>query len=392
MANYDASTIIKAAYAQATGASAIDDLSVKDIIDQGVASGSFQNSREPFTKALIEQCARSFFTDASYTNNYEDPFFVDSRRFGSVVQVLSVEAPEAKANPAWRALTSGSSTVGSYTVVLPTINSKIYAKTDSYAIDVTITNEQWDDAIRSEEELTALVDYIFVSINNAVLQHKEDYLAMQRATFIALKLKAQADLSNTGLHVVELRAAYNAARGKNITTAAAFLADADAMRWASKTIMLYADYIKKQSTLFNVPGKVKFVPDDRLVLEVNTDFERTIEEVALSDTFHDEMVRMTNYHTVPFWQAQKDANSVLDFTATTSIDVLLDTNDEVSKTGVVAFMADKYALMHTIRSERVASQYFDIDALTLYSFQHRDSYMCNTDLPALVFTLEDASV
>lgn len=391
MANYDASSIINAAYAQVTGSSAIDDLNVEDIIDAGTASNLFTTSREPFTKALIEQCAKTFFTDADYTNNYEDPFFVDSRRFASVLQVISVESPAAKENPAWRSLTSGSSTVGSYTVVIPTITSKLYASTDSYAIDICITNEQWNDSVRSADELRQLVDYIFVAINNAVLQHKEDLLAMQRAKFLALKIQAQNDVSNTGLHVIELRAAYNAARSKNITTAAAFMADADAMRWAAKTIMLYADYIKKQSTLFNVPGKVKFVPSDRLVLEVNTGFERSIEEVALSDTFHDELVRMTNYHTVPYWQAQKDADSTLDFTATTSIDVDLDNKTEISQSGIVAFMADKYALMHTIRSERVASQYFDIDALTLYSFQHRDSYMCNTDLPALVFTLEDAS-
>lgn len=391
MANYDASTIIKAAYAQVTGASAIDDLNVEEIIDAGKDSSLFNTQREPFTKALIEQCAKFFFTDESYTNNYEDPFFTDARRFASVLQVISVEAPEVKDNPAWRALTSGSSTVGSYTITLPSISSKVFASTDSYSIEVCISNEQWDDAVRSADELQQLVDYIFMSINNAVLQHKEDLLSLQRAKFMALKIQAQADVSNTGVHVIELRSAYNAARGKSIATKEAFLADADAMRWASKTIMLYADYIKKQSVLFNVPGKVKFVPNDRLVLEINTGFERSLEEVALSTTFHDDLVRMTNYHTVPYWQAPKDADSTLDFTATTSIDVKLDKDTEISQSGIVAFMCDKMGLMHCIRSERVGSQYFDIDALTLYSFQHRDSYMCNTDLPAIVFTLEDPS-
>lgn len=389
MANYDASTVLAAAYAQVTGASALDDLNVEDIIDRGTASSLFQTQREPFTKALIEQCAKMFFTDASYMNNYEDPYFVDSRRFASVLQVISVDAPAVKENPAWRALTSGTSTVGSYTVVLPTLNVQTFAKSESFAIDITISNEQWDDAVRSADELTKLVDYIFVSINNAILQHKEDLQAMNRATLIAQLIQADADVTDTGIHKIELRSAYNTARGKSIATKEAFLADPDAMRWASKTIMLYADYIQKQSTLFNVGGKVRFIPRDRVVLELNTGFERSIEEVALSDTYHDEMVRMTSFHRVPYWQAEKTANGALDFTATTSIDVKLDTNTEITASGIVALLADKYSLMHTVRSERVGSQYFDIDALTIYSFQHRDSYICNASLPALIFTLED---
>lgn len=389
MANYDASTIIKAAYAQATGADALDTINVEDIIDRGAASSLFTISRETFTKALIEQCAKLFFTDASYENNYEDPYFVDSRRFASVLEVISVEAPEVTENPAWRALTSGSSTVGSYTVVLPTIEARCYAKTDSYAINVTISNERWDDSIRSVDDLERLVDFIFVSINNAVLQHKEDLQALNRATLIAQLLAADADVTDTGVHKIELRSAYNAARGKSIATKEAFLSDPEAMRWAAKIITVYADYIKKQSTLFNVGGKVKFVPTDRLIIELNTDFERSLEEVALSDTFRDSLVNMGSYHTVPWWQAEAGSNTALDFVDTTAIDIKLDNNTTIQQSGIVALLADKYALMHTIRSERVASQYFDIDALTLYSFQHRDSYMCNASLPALVFTIED---
>ena len=390
MANYDASTVINAAYAQVTGASALDALNVENIIDLGAESSLFETQREPFTKALIEQCAKMFFTDASYEENYEDPYFTDSRRFASVLEVIAIDSPQAVESPAWRSLTSGSSTVGSYTVVLPTINAKCYAKTESYAINVTITNEQWNDAVRSADELEKLVDFIFVQINNAVLQHKEDLQAMNRATLIAQLLLADADVTDTGVHKIELRSAYNSARGKSIATKEAFLADADAMRWASKMIMLYADYIKKQSTLFNVGGKVKFVPRDRLVLEVNTGFAKSIEEVALSDTFHDNLVRMTNYHEVPWWQAEKDTNA-FDFEATTSIEVKLDKDTTVEQSGVVALLCDRFCLLHTIREERVASQYFDIDALSLYSFQHRDSYICNPSLPALVFTLEDPS-
>ena len=389
MANYDASTIINAAYAQITGGSNLGSLTVKDIIDQGVASGSFSTQREQFTSALIERVAKTLFTDEKYANQYDDPYYVDSSRFGAITQVISAEAPAVKANPAWAALTSGTSTVGVYTVTMPVVNERLYAKSSSWSLDITVTGEQWDTAFSSAEELTNFVDYLFVVIDNAITQHREDMNSANRNSFMAAKILAQASVSNTGVHVIELRSAYNAARGKSIATKEAFMADPDAMRWASKMIMLYADYLKKQSVLFNTSGKVKFVPKDRLVLEINTGFERSIEEVALSDTYHEEMVRMTNYHTVPYWQAEKTSNGALDFEATTSISVKFDNNTTVTQSGIVAFLCDKYAIMHTIKSQRVAVQPFPIEDLTIYSYQYRDAYMNNLDLPALVFTLED---
>lgn len=391
MANYNAATLVNAAYAQITGSDARDTLTLDDIIDKGTASNLFQTQREQFTKALIEQCAKFMYTDESYRNVYRDPYFVDERRFASVVQLISVEAPAVKENNAWRSYTSGTTTVGTYTVYLPVIESKLYSKTTSWALDVTITNEQWDDAVRSADELARLVDYIFLAIENALIQHREDMNSANRNNFIAEKIIASADASVSGVHKINLVDLYNTERGGSIANAAAFLKNADCMRFAAKTIELYVEYLQKQSTLYNTEGKVKFVPRERLVLEVNTMFEKSMEEVALSNTFHDAMVSLPAYHSVPYWQAPVGfEGSTLGFEDVTAIDVSTASGD-VSQNGIIALLADKYAIMHTIRSERVASQYFDIDALTIYSYQNRDSYMNNLGLPAVVFTLEEAA-
>lgn len=51
-------------------------------------------------------------------------------------------------------------------------------------------------------------------------------------------------------------------------------------------------------------------------------------------------------------------------------------------------MADKYAIMHTIRQERIAAQYFEMEDVTLYAYQNRDQYMENLGQNAIVFTVE----
>ena len=51
-------------------------------------------------------------------------------------------------------------------------------------------------------------------------------------------------------------------------------------------------------------------------------------------------------------------------------------------------MVDKYAIMHTIRSERVSTVWMDPEALYLNFYQHRDQYMVNLGQNGVVFTIE----
>ena len=61
----------------------------------------------------------------------------------------------------------------------------------------------------------------------------------------------------------------------------------------------------------------------------------------------------------------------------------------VNQSGIVAFMADSWAIMHTIRKQRIGEQYFSIEDVHHYEYQFVDAYMNNLNMPAVVFTLQD---
>jgi hypothetical protein len=61
----------------------------------------------------------------------------------------------------------------------------------------------------------------------------------------------------------------------------------------------------------------------------------------------------------------------------------------VNQSGIVAFMADSWAIMHTIRKQRIGEQYFSIEDVHHYEYQFVDAYMNNLNMPAIVFTLQD---
>ena len=509
--NNSVDATVNAAYAQATGIKDVETLTLKDIIDAGSTDGgALVGKKEQFTTALISMWARNFFVDTEASED-DDPYFVDTREWGAIVQMISAEAPEVQESHAWKEFTSGSSTVGTYTVYLPIVSTKYYGKSNSWELPIAISYEQYADAFRDAEGFNAFRAYIFVVLRNAIKKHRKDMNDANRNNFIAEKYRFANTLKQTGkytikidtaaaatdvieicgheikwvasdpstgevaipttntptneaaalatylnalatgnetnytwtssgavltatqdsdalhalpvtasipdsadtmkitfaevtpcgspkgVHVFNLRTMYNAEMNpsSSVASAAAFMADKECLRYMSRKIGEYAGYLQSQTSLFNTEEKVKFVPRERLVVEVLAYAEQAMNSVLQSDTFHNDLTALPLHKTTAAWQGLGDgingANSEIAFTDISRINAIVDdgsTGTTVNIDGVVAFMCDKWAIMHTIRSERVAARNFDPEALDLYFYQFRDSYLNNLGLPALVFRVD----
>lgn len=389
--NNQISTLVRAAYADALGGADLENLKIEDVSDIGDLLGNIITNREPFTKALIVQCVKNWFTDSSYRTQYKDPFFEDEREFGAIMQMISATAPEVQASHAWQSFVSGTSTVGQYTVYIPIVESKLYGKTVSWELPITITDEQWDDAVRNGEELANFVAYIMMVTDNAIVCHLEDMNAANRNNFIVEKEKAEADANIAGVHVINLVEVYKTERGGSISTVAEFLASPEAMRFAACKIDEFVKYFGKMSKLFNTEGNARFTPDERKVIQVVKKFATAMAEVNYATTFNASYTQLPNYEEVPFWQGFGSGASWDDVT---TIKVVEGTGADATNakySGIVALVADKWAIMHTIRKHRVAVHRADPEALTTYFYQYRDSYMNNLGINGLVFVLRDVN-
>lgn len=388
LTNTQIQTIVNTAYAQMTGSADLSTaLDLSAFSDVGDADPTLL--RERYTGALAGVIIKNWFGDTSYRSNYVDDFFEDAETFGAVMQFIDVEIPHAQQNSAWKSFISGSTTVGTYTVYLPVVSAKYYAKQESWALPLTITGEQWNAAFRDMAGLSAFVSYIWLCVDNAMTQHLEDMNAINRAHFMAEKIQAQAD-GVAGVHVVDLNAAYVADRG--ITTAFScedFMTTEDSLLFMAEQFDLYADYLQKQTELFNTEGKVKFVPRDRLVCQVNSAVAKRLDVVARSGLYHADMASLPLYRDVPAWESMNS----LAIEDLTSINVTVTKPDgttaTVAQSYIVGFLADKWCIMHTIVQNRVASQRFDIEDLTHYELQHVDKYMNNLGQNAVIFVLND---
>lgn len=382
LTNTQIQTIVNTAYAQMTGSADLSTpLDLSSFSDVGNADPTLL--RERYTGALAGVIIKNWFMDSSYRSDYVDDFFEDAEMFGAIMQAIDVEIPHAQQNSAWKAFVSGSTTVGTYTVYLPVVDTKYYTKQESWAIPLTITGEQWNNAFKDMEGLSAFVAYIWLCVDNAMVQHMEDMNAANRNNFFAEKIAA----SNG---VVDLVAAYVADRG--ITTAFSandFLTTEDSLLYMAEQFDLYARYLQKQTELFNTEGKVKFVPRERLVCQVISAIAKRLDVVARSGLYHADLASLPLYRDVAAWESMNS----LAIEDLTSINVTITKPDgttaTVSQSYIVGFLADKWCIIHTIVQNRVASHRFDIEDLTHYELQHVDRYCNNLGQNAVIFVLND---
>lgn len=390
-------TLVNSAYAQAVGSSAIATTDLKDLVETGAAYDTLISDnawKDNFTKALLQQCVKNFYMDTSYREEYQDPFYQDSRRFGAISQMITATAPAVQESHAWQQFVSGTTQVGQYTVLMPSVSSSFVGKSSSWELQVTITDEQWDPAFKSVGDLEQFVAYIMMVVDNAIVEHLQDLNKLNVANFMAEKIHYAGSLSATGVHVIDLRALYASETGdQTIDTAQKFMADDKCMRFASETIDKYSGYLTSQSVLFNTEGKNKFTPRSRQVCQVLQYFESRMKSVSYADAYNLEYVKLRNHMTVPNWQGYgvQASTGAVDFANVSTIKVKTSSGDTVTQSGIVAFLADEWAIMHTILDQRVAVVRHDPEALSSYFYQFRDQRVNNLGQNAIVFIVADAA-
>ena len=386
-------SVVNAARTQALGGGSdekIAALDLSEIIDKG-ANADVIGSREAFTKALINVLTKNWFTDTSYRAEFEDPFFEDEAKFGAITQMISATVPAVQAAHNWTEITSGTTTMGQYTIFLPVIDTKYYGMSNSFELPIAITDNQWNTAFKSEEELGRFVAYILMCVDNAIVVHMEDMSNANRNNFIAEKYKAATAVTPVpGVHVVDLLGGYVAAHGDPTAafTVADFLDSQEALIYAAEQMSLYYGYIGKMSTMFNTENKARFTPSDRKVLQVLGAFEKRMQYHALSDVYNTDLASLPGHQTVAFWQGfgnggtWGEVSKIIVKPSGTAAD---GTAKTVSN--VVGFLADKWAVMHTIVSRRVGVTRFDPEEVTQYYYQFTDRYLNDLTQNAIVFVL-----
>lgn len=371
---------------QVTGAAPVANEDLSNIVDIGKTildyTGQGNENYDSFMRNLIDQVGKVMFVDRKYTSQAPD-ILKDGWEYGSILQKVRCEVPEARDNATWDLfnypVSGGAAYPDPFELSKPTATAKFFNSKATYEVPITLTDVQLRESFRSAAEFGRFIAMIenriamkITLINDGLIMATIDNLVGQT-------------LNGTGGKVVNLLALYNGASGT--LTAAEALTDKEFLRFASATIAKYKKYVAQAGSLYNAGNYVTFTPAERLKFIANTEFAKALDAYLYSDTFNEEFVKLDGYSEVAFWQGSGTDNA-----DRLTVDVKIDVNGtatEVKNTGVIAVMFDDEAAAVCNQNYRVTSQYNGRGEYTNYFYKWDAMYMNDVEENCVVFTIAD---
>lgn len=348
---------------------------LKNIVDVGTQLTDSANI-DNYVKTLADRIGKVIFVDRPYSGS-APALLYDSWDYGSILEKISAEMPDATINETWE-LTDGKD-YSQDVFHKPVVSAKFFNKKVTFECEQSYTERQVKSAFISPSDYNAFLTMLYNSVEKSMTIKIDGLISRTINNMIAETVHADfatvadGDYSQSdSVRCVNLLKQYNGISGKSLTVEKCFY-DPDFLRYSAFVIKSYTDRIKRISTLFNVGGKDRFTPTDKQMLILNSDFA-TFEDVYLSsDVYHNEIVKIPNYSTVPFWQSSgKNFNRDV----TTAIDVTLNDGTNIAFGGIVGVLFDHDALGVTCTDRRV-NTYYNAKAEFYNNFYKFDSSYFN---------------
>lgn len=369
-------TILNEAQQEIIGESAITTENLENVVDMGkqiLEATDVDN----YVRKLIDKVGKMIFVNRVYNSTAPD-ILTDSWEYGSAMQKVRCEMPDAVENDSWK-LTNGQS-YDPFVFTAPDVQSKFYDSKVTYEVQISFTEMQVKSAFNSPAEMNSF----FAMIENRIrfkLTLSNDILKTRTVN----NLIAEKIHSNN--NVVNLLTMYNTEFTQTLKADHALM-DKDFLRYAIGKIKEYIKYIQRPSMLFNDGGYTTFTPESDLKMVLLSRFVNTAEVYLQSDTFHNDLVKLNGYSEVPYWQGS-GTGETFDFVEISKIDVTTASGNKVSQTGIIGTIFDRDACMVCNANPRVTSIYNPKGEYWNYFYKYDASYFNDTMENCVVFIVAD---
>lgn len=320
-----------------------EDLS--NIVDVGKAVTNGDNL-DAYVKKLVNHIGKVVFVNRVYSGGVPS-VLMDSWEFGSILEKVSADLPDASENDTWSLVDGQDYSPNKF--YQPSVSVKFFNSRTTFEIPMSFTEKQVKQSFSNAEQLNGFLSMLVTAVENSMTV-KLDALIMRTINHMTAEILGGA---TPGIQAVNLLGAYNTAEGTTLTAAAA-MADADFIRYATLQIGLYSDRMSRISTLFNQGGKERFTSTDLQHIVLLSDFSKAASTYLLSDTFNKELVALPQHETVPYWQG---SGTDYGFGSVSKINVKTNSGKEVEQAGIIGVIFDRDALGVSNLDRRVTTNY-----------------------------------
>lgn len=317
------------------------------------------NNVDNYVKSLVNQIGKVIFVNRPYSGGAPN-VLMDSWEYGSILEKISAELPDAVENDSWQ-LTDGVD-YSPNVFHKPVVSAKFFNKKVTFEVDLSFTERQVKESFSNAAQLNGFMSMLYNSVDKAMTVKIDSLIQRTINNMIAETIISEykgtgSSLlplnSKSGIKAVNLLKLFNDKESATLTAEKA-MTDKAFIRFASMTMTLYIDRMKKISTLFNIGQKARFTPNDMLNIIMLTDFKAAASAYLQADTYHDNYTALPKSESVPYWQSSGNDYS---FETISSIHVDTSSNIEVQASGILAVMFDRDSIGVTNLDRRVTTNY-----------------------------------
>ena len=314
-----------------------------------------------YVKKLVNHIGKVIFVNRLYAGNVPS-VLMDSWEFGSILEKISVDLPDAETNASWDLNDRVSYDPNVF--YQPKVSAKFFNSRVTFEIPMSFTEMQVKDSFSNAEQLNGFVSMLTTAIENSMTVKIDALIMRTIANFMGETVVNDLNTAvagapivinstNSGVRAVNLLKLYNEGVTVALTKANA-IKNPDFIRFATYQISLYADRMTKISTLFNIEKRDRFTPESERHVVLLSDFAKASETFLASITFNPDHVALPEHESVPFWQGSGDKYLFAD---TSKIDVKTSSGNAVTIDGILGVIFDRNALGVTNLDRRVTTNY-----------------------------------
>lgn len=373
--------LVNTSIQETLGTEAIVNEDLSNLVDVGEAVFN-ADAMDKYVKSLVNHIGKVVFVNRPYSGSAPS-VLMDSWEYGSVMEKIHSDMPEATINETWEL--EDATSYDPFVFYKPNARAKFYNSAVTFEIDRSVTNIQVKQSFSNAGQTNAFMSMLLnetekaltVATDNLIMRTINSRIA--DTVFNAFSGGAITGDGNT--RAVNLLSRYNTEFTKQLTASQA-VKDPDFIRYASFMIKKFSKHMTRMSTLFNQGGRQRFTPQNLQHIVMLDEFYAAAETYLYSGTFHDNYVQLTKAETVPYWQGSgKD----FEFANNSKIDVKTGDNNTQQVTGVLGVIFDRDALGVCCQDQNVTSMYNPKAEFTNYFYKRFARFFTDSDENFVVF-------
>lgn len=366
------------------GAEAVLNEDLSNVVDIGDAVFD-ANAFDKYVRSLVNHIGRVIFVNRTYSGGAPS-VLMDGWQYGSILQKISSEMPEATENESWELIDGTSYDPNIFRK--PVAIQKFFNKKTTFEIDRSITEKQVRQSFSSAEQLNGFLSMLFNEVEKALTVMTDNLIMRTINSFTGETIYNAfntADYSGTSIRAINLLKQYNEIYGETLTADKA-ITSPEFIRYAAYVMGIYKDRMSRMSKLFNIGGMQRFTPENMLHFVTLSDFTRAADVFLQSGTFHNDFVRLPKSETVPYWQGSGTDYS---FDSISSINVTTPNGHTVNISGILGVMFDRDALGVANFERRITTNYNPKAEFTNYFYKQDAQYFNDLNENFVTFFIHD---